>query len=149
MDLKKQMNIERRLSKEDRELYSCLKPFARFMEESEFNDLFEGFVLEKNLRQRLNQLKYYRNLGHKSYEDIEKYLEIESRNKKEDKKNNIGLDYDGIGFKLSKFFSKNANVQALENDLEKNLSKEYGISKAESIELKKAVIKELITEASI
>jgi transcriptional adapter 2-alpha len=60
LDLKKQMNFERKLSKDDRELYNCLKPFARFVNQNEFMDLFEGLVLEKNLRQRLNQLKYYK-----------------------------------------------------------------------------------------
>jgi hypothetical protein len=54
------MNFERKLSKDDREIYNCLKPFARFVDNSEFYELFEGLVLEKNLRQRLNQLKAYK-----------------------------------------------------------------------------------------
>jgi transcriptional adapter 2-alpha len=60
LDIKKQMNFERKLTKDDREIYNCLKPFARFMDNSQFHELFEGIVLEKNLRQRLNQLKHYK-----------------------------------------------------------------------------------------
>ena len=60
LDIKKQMNFERKLNKDDREIYNCLKPFARFMDNSSFHEMFEGIVLEKNLRQRLNQLKQYK-----------------------------------------------------------------------------------------
>ena len=77
-DIKKQIAFERKLSKEDRDIYNCLKPFARFVTQEQFTELFEGFVLEKNLKQRLNQLKYYQELGCKSYEDIQKVIEQES-----------------------------------------------------------------------
>lgn len=60
LDIKRQMNFERKLSKDDREIFNCLKPFARFMDNSQFFEMFEGIVLEKNLKQRLNQLKQYK-----------------------------------------------------------------------------------------
>lgn len=60
LDVKKQMNFERKLSKDDREIYNCLKPFAQYLDNSQFHELFEGIVLEKNIRQRLNQLKQYK-----------------------------------------------------------------------------------------
>jgi transcriptional adapter 2-alpha len=61
LDVKKQMNFEKKLKGDDREIYNCLKPFARFFNtHSEFHEFFEGLVLEKNLRQRLAQLKYYK-----------------------------------------------------------------------------------------
>jgi transcriptional adapter 2-alpha len=142
------MNYERRLSKEDREIYNCLKPFARFMEESQFTELFEGLILEKNLRQRLNQLKHYKDIGLKTFEDIEKHLETESRNKKEDKKNIINLDYESIGIKLNKFYEKHNSNQNLENELEKILIKEYGFSKNDLIDIKKVIIKEIMSETS-
>lgn len=141
------MNFERKLSKEDREIYCCLKPFARFMEETAFIDIFEGLVLEKNLRQRLNQLKEYKKLGLRTYDDIEKYLEVDSRNKKDDKKNPILFDTSGIGLKLNEFLKK-GNNQNFDNDMEKNLSKEFGITKSESLEIKKAIVKELLYEKS-
>ena len=60
LDIKKTMNYERKLLKDEREIYNCLKPFARLVDNDQFNTLFEGIILEKNLRQRLNQLKYYK-----------------------------------------------------------------------------------------
>ncbi len=61
LDIKKHMNFERKLSKDDREIYNSLKPFARFFDDhATFLEFFEGIVLEKNLKQRLNQLKQYK-----------------------------------------------------------------------------------------
>lgn len=77
-DIKKQIAFERKLSKEDRDIYNCLKPFARFINQEQFTELFEGFILEKNLKQRLNQLRYYQELGCKNYEDIQKVIEQKS-----------------------------------------------------------------------
>jgi hypothetical protein len=54
------MNYERKLSKDDRDIYNSLKPLARFITKPQFNELFEGLVLEKNMRQRLSQLKIYK-----------------------------------------------------------------------------------------
>lgn len=60
LDIKKTMNNERNLHKDEREIFNCLKPFARLIDNDQFNNLFEGIILEKNLRQRLNQLKQYK-----------------------------------------------------------------------------------------
>jgi len=118
------------------------------MSETDFKELFEGIVLEKNLRQRLNQLKHYKAIGLKTYDDIEKHLETESRNKKDDKKNNINLDYEAIGFKLNRFYDRNPNSQKLEDELEKVLIKDYGFSKTDFVDVKKVIIKELLSETS-
>ena len=61
LDVKKQMSFEKKLKGDDREIYNCLKPFARFFpSQVEFSEFYEGLVLEKNLRQRLSQLKAYK-----------------------------------------------------------------------------------------
>ena len=151
LDVKKQMNFERKLSKEDREIYSCLKPFSRFMEESQFNDIFEGFVLEKNLRQRLNQLKQYKEMGLKTYDEIEKYLESESRNKKDDKKSIVTLENDGLRNSLDRFLSKNCTTAkaALETEFEDNLMKYTGLDKNEIEGYKKLLFMEYLSHSSI
>lgn len=95
------MNFERRLSKDDREIYISLKPFARFFSQAEFNELYEGLVLEKNLRQRLNQLKAYQDINLKTYEEIENFLENDSRKNKDEKKISAQLDAT-FGLKLDK-----------------------------------------------
>jgi len=86
-DVKKQFTYERKLNKDDREIYNCLKPFLKYIDNEKFHEIFEGFVLEKNLKQRLNQLIYYKNLGCKTYEDIQKIIELEAKkiNEKENK----------------------------------------------------------------
>lgn len=148
MDVKKQMNFERKLSKEDREIYSCLKPFSRFMEESQFNDIFEGFVLEKNLRQRLNQLKYYREMGLKTYDEIEKFLESENRSKKEEKKNPNTFDNDGLRNSVERFLNKNNSKFILENEFEENLVKYCDIDKGEIEDFSKELCKEYLGDGS-
>ena len=55
------MSFEKKLKGDDREIFNCLKPFARFFPSNvEFIEFYEGLVLEKNLRQRLSQLKTYK-----------------------------------------------------------------------------------------
>lgn len=54
------MNYERKLNKDDRDIYNSIKPLARFMTSNQFIEFFEGLVLEKNMRQRLAQLKIYK-----------------------------------------------------------------------------------------
>lgn len=60
LDIKRTMNFERKLAKDDREIYNCLKPLQRFVEPGKFQELFDGIVLEKNIRQRINQLKNFK-----------------------------------------------------------------------------------------
>ena len=60
LDVKKHMNYERKLSKDDRDLLNSIKPLARFMTQEQFQDFFEGLILEKNMRQRLSQLNIYK-----------------------------------------------------------------------------------------
>lgn len=103
-DLKKQIGFEKKLSKEDRDIYSCLKQFQRFYTQEQFLEIFEGHVFEKNLKHRLNQLNYYKNLGCKTYEDIQKYIELE------EKKNYSGTS---IRKKTATLPNNNNNSQSL------------------------------------
>lgn len=96
------MNFERKLPRDDREIYICLKPFARFFTKEEFEELFTGLVLEKNLKQRLNQLLTFQELGLKSYEDVEKYLEVDTRRNKESRKSNVFYESASTAIKLGK-----------------------------------------------
>lgn len=130
------MNFERRLSKDDREIYISLKPFARFFSQAEFNELFEGLVLEKNLRQRLNQLKAYQEINLKTYEEIENYLESESRKNKDDKKNSLLLD-GSLSLKLD----KELNAASEEHtQLEKEFIKKKNINTAMYNEIKLRIL---------
>lgn len=148
LDIKRQMNFERKLSKDDREIFNCLKPFARFMENSQFFEMFEGIVLEKNLRQRLNQLKQYKKAGIKTYEEIEKYLEVESRSKKDEKKHQAIFENCGLGGRISRYlkFGNEENSELDANEREKNFIKNLSIPKSTYYDIKKRINKELFNE---
>ena len=151
-DVKKQINFEKKLLKEDREIYNSLKPFYRFVTNEQFNNIYEGAILEKNIKLRLNQLKYYRDLGCKTYDDIQKEIEKMSQklNKKENKnkkdcKNNCENN-------IKKFLrnSKNNNELGLNEDeileAEKKFLEKIGIPRITFNEIKKKVKKEMIEE---
>ena len=56
LDLRRENRIESKLSRDQFELLLFLKPFARFYENSEFFDLFEGICLEQDLKMALKNL---------------------------------------------------------------------------------------------
>lgn len=129
------MNFERKLPKDDREIYTSLKPIARFLSVTEFDNLFEGLVLEKNLRQRLSQLKSYQELGLKTFEDIEKYLEYD--NFKKNKEKTSLYENGGIESKIDKEINSNEITAT-----EKEFIKRKNISQEMFNEIKQRIVKE-------
>jgi len=94
-DVKKQITIEKKLNREDREIYQSIKQSIKYLTKEQFNEYFEGIVLAKNLKLRLNQLLYYYKLGYKTYDQIFKYInELKQKNNKikfkYNQKNDIG-----------------------------------------------------------
>jgi len=75
LDIKKQQQIERKKPKEEREIYNQMKPYMRFCEDNEFNELVEGLIEEKALRQRLEELKMFKSLNMDTFDKIDKYIE--------------------------------------------------------------------------
>lgn len=47
----------------------------RFFSEEEFDNLYNGVILQKNLYQRLYQLKYFYDLGLRTHSEINDYVE--------------------------------------------------------------------------
>ncbi len=152
-DVKKQINFEKKLLKEDREIYNSLKPFYRFVTNEQFNNIYEGAILEKNIKLRLNQLKYYKDLGCKTYDDIQKEIEKMNQklNKKENKnkkdiKNNVSEN------NIKKFLRNsktNFELGLGEEEIleaEKKFLEKIGIPRITFNEIKKKVKKEMIEE---
>ena len=82
-DVRKQINFSKRLSKQDKEIFQLMKFNMKYLTKEQFLFVFESNVLEKNIKARLNQLLFYKNLGCSTYEDIQKYInEIKKENKK-------------------------------------------------------------------
>ena len=73
-DVKKQFINEKKLEKEDREIYQSLKQSLKYLTNEQFKEYFDGIILEKNLKTRINQLLYYFKMGYKTYGQIYKYI---------------------------------------------------------------------------
>ena len=95
LDLRRQNRIESKLSRDEFELLLFLKPFLRFYENSEFFDLFEGIVLEQELKLALKNLNKLENektsKGEKisSIEEIENYFDIDKNLNRTRKSGNL------------------------------------------------------------
>ena len=137
LDLKKQNHIENILSRDKYELLVYLKNYARFFNNSEFFDLFEGIILEMELKfmiKNLSKLENEKNSkGNKinSIEDIEKYLDIERNLNRAKKSGNLFANIPEpkkltsfLGHKLDKFFNYDNVLRKNENDKEKIFDKD-------------------------
>lgn len=71
LDLKKQNHLERTRSTEEKEIYNLMKIFARFQTEEEHERLVQNIVKERNLRRRIEELKAYKELNLKTFEEVD------------------------------------------------------------------------------
>ena len=85
LNVKLQSQLEKSRGKEEREIHNMLKPFARFNTIEDHEKLVEGIIREKEIRQRIEELRHYRKMGMKSLAEVEEHLE-EKRKKEELKK---------------------------------------------------------------
>lgn len=145
IDIRKQMQFEKKLQRDDREIYNCLKPFARFLSPNEFQDFFEGIVIEKNLRARINQLKQYKAQGCKTYEDVEKasYNDKRIKNKKGIKEVNKNInamiaETCGIGENIKNFLVHGITGEDKVSDENKFIER-VGLSKEDYESIKKQI----------
>ncbi len=92
-DVRKQINFSKKLSKQDKEIFQMMKFNMKYLTKEQFLFIFESNVLEKNIKARLNQLLFYKNLGYNTYEEIQKYInEIKKENKKNKEENEFNHD---------------------------------------------------------
>lgn len=82
LDLKKQNTLDLMRTKEEREVWNLLKVFARFDTPEEHEKLVQGIYREKLLRQKIEELRMYKRMGLKTFEEVELFLK-EKRNKDE------------------------------------------------------------------
>jgi hypothetical protein len=84
----------------------------------------------------------------KTYDEIEKYLELDSRSKKDDKKNNIIYESCGLGGRINRYlkFGIDESNELDANEKEKQFIKNLGIPKSTYYDIKKRITKELLSE---
>ena len=139
LDLRRENRIESKLSRDQFELLLFLKPFARFYENSEFFDLFEGICLEQDLKMALKNLnkleKEKTNKGEKicSIEDIEHFFDVDRNLKKTRKSGDFFTNIPEpknimtfLGHRLERFMQYQRDIgpiQGMEDNKEENPSK--------------------------
>jgi transcriptional adapter 2-alpha len=74
LDLKKQNVLDRIRTKEEKEIHNLLKIFARFNSPEDHEKLVQGIYREKQLRQKIEELRFYKKIGLKTFEEVELYL---------------------------------------------------------------------------
>ena len=154
IDIKQQNIIENRLNKDEREIYNCLKPFMRFLSENEFQELFDNLIIEKKLKQRINELIDYQNQGLKTYDDIEKKIENTMKmhkkyHKKENTFNNMITETCGIGSNIKNFLINCPDEIQDSKEIEENFLKKVGMSKETFKFIKKQIAQSIIEEKNI
>lgn len=71
LDLKKQTKATRGRSTEERELYNILKPFAVLHSESELEAIMQNMLKERTLRNRVEELESYKNIGLRNFQEVD------------------------------------------------------------------------------
>ncbi len=74
LDFKKQNMLDRARTKEEKDINNILKIFARFNSKEEHEELVQGIYKEKMLKQRIEELRFYKKIGLKTFEEVENYL---------------------------------------------------------------------------
>ena len=119
-DVKKQIMTEKKLNREDRDIYQSIKQNRKYLTNEQFKDYFEGIILEKNLKSRLNQLLYYYKLGYKTYDQIFKYInELKQKNNKIKNKYNSKNSLEQLSISLRESTVKQVNKFNENNENEK------------------------------
>ena len=86
LDLKEQLRLDKTRSKEEKEIYSMMKVFARFSSPEEHEQLVQGILKEKQIRARLEELKDIKKKGFRSIAELNSELESHSRREEKNKK---------------------------------------------------------------
>jgi len=73
IDFKKQQQLDRRRSKEERELVARLRMFARFHSPEEHEALVDGLIKAKKLRQQIAVYQHYRRMGIRTLDQARQY----------------------------------------------------------------------------
>jgi transcriptional adapter 2-alpha len=82
-DIKKVITNEKKLPREERELYFKYRPFARLVKQEDFDELVQGLIRERQIRARIEQLKHYRTMGITSMSEAERYEAERKRREQE------------------------------------------------------------------
>jgi len=89
-DWKKTSNMEKKRSKEERDMYTKYRCFTRFMPQNKFDELVDGIISERRIRKRIEQLKQYRSAGVLTFKKAEQY-EVDKKRRESDWEQRKGI----------------------------------------------------------
>lgn len=73
LEFRKQQAVDKMRSKEDREIFTQIKPYARFMTAKTFDSFLVGLVKEEELRRKNQILQEYRRHGLRSFAEVSRF----------------------------------------------------------------------------
>lgn len=82
LDLKKIQKFERKKTKEEREIINQMKIFARFNTEEQHTKLVNTLLKERLLKECIEQLRFFKNKGLTTLDQIEKFIEAQKQKNK-------------------------------------------------------------------
>lgn len=80
LEYKRNSLVDKKRTKEERDLFNKAKPFVRMMNHADFESLTRDFALEQNLRSAIQQLQEWKTMGISDLKQGEKY-ETEKQNR--------------------------------------------------------------------
>ena len=86
--VKRQQLIDRRRTPAEKDIVGRLRVLARYMPHPQWEALADGLTVEARLRSRIQELKEYRSLGMRTFEEVDAFIEAGGIKKKESSINN-------------------------------------------------------------
>ncbi|QDZ24601.1 transcriptional adapter ADA2 [Chloropicon primus] len=83
LNVRKQQLVEKRRTREEKEIHACMRVFARFQTPDEHDELVGGICKEQRLRKRISELKEYRKMGILTLAEAEFYEQDKRRRESE------------------------------------------------------------------
>jgi transcriptional adapter 2-alpha len=94
LDLKEQIKLDRNRTKEEKEMYNMLKVFARFNTAEDHERLVQAVIKERQIRQRIEELKEFKKKGFRTLAEIDE--ELDGKKKKEERMRKKDLESFGL-----------------------------------------------------
>ncbi|CAD8064801.1 unnamed protein product [Paramecium sonneborni] len=159
----KQNNYDKQRTKEEKELHSLMKPFARFNDIDNHERIVQNLIKEKQLRAKIEELRFYRKLGIKTFEEVEEYLadkrkKDEQNQRRQNQNQAYVYDYDSQKQRFlqrrTRFTSvidgKDRNKQGPSfSEEEQQLCQKLGLSEQEYLILKEVLVRESVKNGMI
>lgn len=83
LDIREQIRLDKTRTKEEKEIYNLMKVLARFNTPDEHDKLVQNIIKEKQMRQRIAELKELMGKGFRTWGEVED--ELQGKRKKDDK----------------------------------------------------------------